>query len=238
MDQSAEERKILVIDDDAELCDLVGEYLQAEGFSVACCQDGLDGADKAVMGDYQLIVLDVMLPRLNGFDVLRKIRGAGRTPVIMLTARGDDIDRIVGLELGADDYLPKPFNPRELVARIHAVLRRSRPAEEISPKRQRLVYEDIVVDTGARSVKQAGNPVELTSVEFELLLIFLGQVGVAIDREDLVKQVLGRSFTPYDRSIDMHVSNLRRKLGPRPDGGERIKSIRGVGYMYTSSSES
>ena len=235
MDQPAEERTILIVDDDAELCDLVGEYLQAEGFSIACCQDGLEGADKAVTGDYQLVVLDVMLPRLNGFDVLRKIRTAGRTPVIMLTARGDDIDRIVGLELGADDYLPKPFNPRELVARIHAVLRRSRPVEEAAPKRQRLVHEDIAVDAAARSVKQAGNAVELTSVEFELLVIFLGHVGVAIDREDLVKQVLGRSFTPYDRSIDMHVSNLRRKLGPRPDGGERIKSIRGVGYIYTSS---
>ncbi len=134
MDQPAEERTILIVDDDAELCDLVGEYLQAEGFSIACCQDGLEGADKAVTGDYQLVVLDVMLPRLNGFDVLRKIRTAGRTPVIMLTARGDDIDRIVGLELGADDYLPKPFNPRELVARIHAVLRRSRPVEEAGPE--------------------------------------------------------------------------------------------------------
>lgn len=232
MDQPAEERKILVIDDDIELCDLVGEFLQAEGFAVACCQDGLDGLDAAITGDFELVVLDVMLPRLNGFDVLRKIRTAGRTPVIMLTARGDDVDRIVGLELGADDYLPKPFNPRELVARIRAILRRSQPSEE---KRQRLVHEDIVVDAAARSVKRSGKPVELTSVEFELLVIFLTRVGDAIDREDLVKEVLGRSFTAYDRSIDMHVSNLRRKLGPRTDGGERIKSIRGVGYMYTCS---
>jgi len=232
MEQSAEERKILVIDDDVELCDLVGEFLQAEGFSVACCQDGIDGAETAIQGDFQLVVLDVMLPRLNGFDVLRRIRTAGRTPVIMLTARGDDIDRIVGLELGADDYLPKPFNPRELVARIHAILRRSRPSEE---KRQKLAHEDVVVDSAARSVKQGGKLLELTSVEFELLVIFLSRLGVAIDREELVKQVLGRSFTAYDRSIDMHVSNLRRKLGPRTDGGDRIQSIRGIGYMYTSS---
>ncbi|MGB7926461.1 MAG: response regulator transcription factor [Pyrinomonadaceae bacterium] len=229
--------RVLVVDDDVELCELVAEYLHVEGFETEAAHDGEQGVARALSGEHQLVVLDVMLPGLNGFDVLRRIRAAdASTPVLMLTARGDDVDRIVGLEIGADDYLAKPFNPRELVARIRAILRRTKQAsaDKATPPRERLNVGDIELDTGTRAVRRAGEQVELTAVEFDLLAALLRAVGRVVTREELVKAVLGRSLTPFDRSIDMHVSNLRRKLGHASLETERIKTVRGVGYIYTA----
>jgi two-component system response regulator CpxR len=186
-------------------------------------------------GDYQLAVLDVMLPGVSGFDLLRSIRATSRIPVLMLTARGDDVDRIVGLELGADDYLSKPFNPRELVARIRAVLRRIPPDARGAGDRvpAQLTVDDVAMDLGPRVVRRGGAPVELTAVEFALLELLLRAAGSVVRREDLARGALGRNLLPFDRSIDVHVSRVRKKLGPRPDGGERIATLRSVGYLYT-----
>ncbi|QTX32458.1 response regulator transcription factor [Aminithiophilus ramosus] len=221
--------KILLVDDDLELCDLLREYLEAEGFSLDAVHDGRSGVDRALQGRYALAVLDIMLPVMGGFDVLREIRSRSSLPVLMLTARGDDIDRIVGLEMGADDYLPKPFNPRELVARIRAVLRRGRVDEGPSSL---LSAGDLELDGGARAVRVGGQPLELTSVEFNLLETLLRSAGQVVAREKLVLQVLKRPYSPFDRSIDVHVSNLRKKLGSYGDGSERIKTLRGEGYFF------
>jgi DNA-binding response OmpR family regulator len=220
--------RILVIDDDVELCHLVAEYLQAEGFTIEYVHDGESGLKKAKSGDYLLAVLDVM----NGFDVLRQIRATSRLPVLLLTARGEDVDRIVGLEIGADDYLPKPFNPRELVARIRAVLRRTRSEGGGSATAPELVrVGDVELDPATRSVRLEGKPVDLTSVEFNLLEVLLREAGRVVPRERLVNAVLSRKFSPFDRSIDMHVSKVRRKLGDT-DSDEHIKTVRGVGYIF------
>ena len=228
--------RILVIDDDSELCELLTDYLSGEGFIVETANDGRQGVAQALIGDYVLVILDVMLPELNGFDVLRKIRQQSKVPVIMLTARGDDIDRIVGLELGADDYLPKPFNPRELVARIRAIQRRmvadvQQPAAE---KLTELIIGDVVLNPTNRMVRCAGKNIELTSVEFNLLEVLLTRAGEVISREELVEKVLGRRLSAYDRSIDVHVSALRKKLGHYEGDTERIRTIRSVGYLYST----
>ena len=222
--------RILVIDDDVELCSLVSEYLQSEGFHVDCVHDGESGLERALTGDQVLVVLDVMLPGLNGFDVLRRLRDTSNIPVLLLTARGEDVDRIVGLEIGADDYLPKPFNPRELVARIRAVLRRSQTSED--PAAGIVRVGDVELDPATRTVNRAGKPVELTSVEFNLLEVLLREAGKVVSREHLVNVVLSRKFSPFDRSIDMHVSKVRKKLGDTEDGNGHIKTIRSVGYLF------
>lgn len=228
--------RILVIDDDIELCELLTDYLNSEGFEVDTVNHGGQGADQALAEKYALVVLDVMLPGMNGFDVLRKIRGASRLPVIMLTARGDDVDRIVGLELGADDYLPKPFNPRELVARIRAIQRRTETvvtgAVGSTQQSRDVSVGDIILSSVNRSVKRNGEQIELTSVEFTLLEVLLRQAGEVICREELVEKSLGRKLSPYDRSIDVHISSLRKKLGHFYENSERIKTIRGIGYLY------
>jgi len=223
---------VLIIDDDIELCGLVSEYLQAEGFQVEAAYDGERGLDRALGGSYVLVILDVMLPGLNGFEVLRRIRSTSRIPVLLLTARGEDVDRIVGLEIGADDYLPKPFNPRELVARIRAILRRTRPVKAADAVPEVLSVGDVELDPATRSVQRAGQPVDLTSVEFNLLEVLLREAGRVVTRERLVNAVLSRKFMPFDRSIDMHVSKVRRKLGDSEEEGDHIKTIRGVGYMF------
>ncbi len=222
--------RILVIDDDVELCSLVSEYLQSEGFQIECVHNGESGLERALAGDQVLVVLDVMLPGLNGFDVLRRIRDASNIPVLLLTARGEDVDRIVGLEIGADDYLPKPFNPRELVARIRAVLRRSQPNEDTMGGIVRV--GDVELDPATRTVNRAGKPVDLTSVEFNLLEVLLREAGKVVSREHLVNVVLSRKFSPFDRSIDMHVSKVRKKLGDTEEGSGHIKTIRSVGYLF------
>ena len=229
-------RRLLIIDDDTELCELLAEYLQPEGFQVDAVHTGTEAVEKALTGNYALLVLDVMLPGLRGFDVLQKIRATSRVPVIMLTARGEDVDRILGLEIGADDYLPKPFNPRELAARIQAVLRRTDEAKsrDAVPAGEELVcVGDLELSPGSRVVRRHNHEVDLTAVEFDLLKLFLSSPGVVFEREYLAHSVLGRNLTPFDRSIDVHVSNLRRKLGWAPDGGERIKAVRGSGYLYS-----
>lgn len=225
--------RILVIDDDVELCGLVTEFLGPEGFQVEAVHDGKSGLDRATTGDYLLIVLDVMLPGMNGFDVLRRIRDKSKVPVLLLTARGEDVDRIVGLEIGADDYLPKPFNPRELVARIRAVLRRSgvgsnAGAEVPEPVR----IGEVELDPATRVVRYKGKPLDLTSVEFNLLEVLLREAGRVVTRERLVDAVLNRKFSPFDRSIDMHVSKLRKKLGDSDNSADHIKTVRGVGYIF------
>jgi DNA-binding response OmpR family regulator len=227
--------RILVIDDDVELCSLVGEYLEPEGFQIEAVHDGNRGLDRALNGDHLLVVLDVMLPGMNGFDLLRRIRTTSRIPVLLLTARGEDVDRIVGLEIGADDYLPKPFNPRELVARIRAILRRTQAGEKSGAEGQIpevVRVGDIELDPATRMVRQNGKPVELTSVEFNLLHVLLREAGRVVTREHLVDAVLSRKFSPFDRSIDLHVSKVRKKLGDYDLGTDHIKTVRGVGYIF------
>jgi len=226
-------QKILVVDDDVELCELLSEYLEPEGFEVESVHDGKQGLDRCLSGKFDLLILDVMLPSLKGFEALRRIRAQSSIPVIMLTAKGDGVDRILGLESGADDYVPKPFNPRELLARIQAVMRRYSPVSEpFLPKHECVVLGDVELDVGARTVRCKNRAVELTSMEFDLLALFLKAPGQVIAREEMVTKVLGRELAPFDRSIDVHVSNLRRKLGSTRDGTERIKAIRSVGYVY------
>ncbi|HEY6230779.1 MAG TPA: response regulator transcription factor [Pyrinomonadaceae bacterium] len=229
--------QILIIDDDVALCELVTEYLGPLGFEIETIHRGDTGAERALAGQHALVVLDVMLPGLNGFEVLRRIRAESNIPVLMLTARGDDVDRIVGLEIGADDYLPKPFNPRELTARIRAILRRTKSDEAAEAAGARkLRVGDVELDSGTRTVVRGGEHLELTAVEFDLLERLLRAAGSIVKREELSQQVLGRSSSPFDRSIDMHISNLRKKLGHRFGSGERIKTVRGVGYIYAQAS--
>jgi two-component system, OmpR family, response regulator CpxR len=228
--------RILLIDDDVDLCELLSEYLASEGLAVESVHEGEEGARRALSGEYALVILDVMLPGTSGFDVLRRIRAGTNLPVLMLTARGDDIDRIVGLEMGADDYLPKPFNSRELTARIRAILRRTRqeggeaPARRPSPSK--LSVGDIELNPSTLETLCDKRPVELTVVEFKLLEVLLRNAGVAVSREDLTREGLDRELTAYDRSIDVHMSKLRKKLGPAGNGMERIRSVRNAGYIY------
>jgi two-component system response regulator CpxR len=231
--------RILVVDDDVELCELVGQYLTSQGFQIDAVHDGSTGVDRALSGVYSLVILDVMLPGIRGFEVLRQIRAKSTLPVIMLTAHGEDVDRIVGLELGADDYLPKPYNPRELAARIHAVLRRTAagPATDLLTPFM-IFLDDIRLDTRARSARHKTRDVELTSAEFELLVLFFKSPGQVLSRDELVRTALGRDLEPSDRSLDVHISNLRKKLGACPDGTERIRAIRNVGYVYVVSESS
>ena len=226
--------KILIIDDDEELCELVSEYLTVEGFEVEAVHDGETGLKEALAGEFDLAILDVMLPKMNGFDVLRELRKESSFPILMLTARGEDMERIVGLEIGADDYLPKPFNPRELVARLRAILRRVKMSEEAKKTGEdKFQVDDVEVQISARSAKKDGEDLNLTSVEFDLLALLLKEAGTVVKKEDLSEQVLERELSPFDRSLDMHISNLRKKLGEREDDSERIKTVRSVGYIYT-----
>src|SRR5216684_1965460 len=231
--------QVLVIDDDVELCKLVTRYLTQEGFQIESVNAGASGAEHALSGKYGLVVLDVMMPGVNGFDVLRRIRAESRVPVLMLTAKGDALDRILGLEMGADDYLPKPFNPQELAARIRAILRRAKPADDgtriSSPP---ITVGDVEMDAGARVVRRGSEVLNLTTVEFDLLEVLLRAAGQVIGREKLTRDVLGRDFSPFDRSIDTHVCNLRKKIGLLEDGSERIKGVRGIGYLYVARSRS
>jgi len=233
-------RHVLVVDDDVELCQLLSQYLELEGLAVEAVHTGQKGVERALSEEHVIVVLDVMLPDIKGFEVLRCVRAQSRMPVLMLTARGDEQDRILGLEMGADDYLPKPFNPRELSARIDAILRRSRndPTETGIAGAEWIVVEDIELDKGGRMVRRAGEEVDLTTVEFDLLEEFLKSAGQVLPREEMVRSVLRREFSPFDRSIDTHVSNLRKKLGPTSDGLERIKGVRGIGYLYSLSRSS
>ncbi len=227
-------KQILVIDDDRELCELLCEFLQPEGFAVETVNDPHSGLQLALSGRHCLVILDVMLPGMTGFELLRTLRISSQVPVLMLTARGEDIDRIIGLEMGADDYLPKPFNPRELVARIHAIGRRFRPgAGQVADTGSRLELDDLVLEPGTRTLLQRGRDIKLTAVEFSLLHELLINAGQVLSREELTQKVLNRELEFFDRSIDVHVSSLRKKLGHSIDNRERIKTIRSIGYLYT-----
>ena len=223
---------ILLVDDDAELCVLLQEFLQREGFTVECAHEGNQGLAKAIQAGVDLVVLDVMLPGLDGFEILRRLRQQSKVPVIMLTARGEDVDRIVGLELGADDYLPKPFNPRELAARIRAILRRYEPRP--AGASTRLEVNGVALDPGTREVVTNGRKIELTTFEFDILELLLRSAGRVLSRDALMENFYNRKATAFDRSIDMHISHLRKKL----DRGESlIKTIRGVGYQFSRTPE-
>ncbi|MCF4152401.1 response regulator transcription factor [Dethiosulfovibrio sp. F2B] len=221
--------KILVVDDDRELGELLTEYLGGEGFQVSLSYDGKNGALEAAAGKHDLVVLDVMLPGQSGFEALKEIRRTSSIPVIMLTAKGDEVDRVLGLEMGADDYLPKPFSPRELLARVRAVMRRRNGPSDP----ERLTVDDLEMFVRSRQVMLDGITVDLTSMEFRLLEVLLRSAGQVVSRDDLFRKVLERSAAPFDRSLDMHVSNLRKKLGPHEDGTDRIRTVRGEGYLYT-----
>jgi DNA-binding response OmpR family regulator len=221
---------ILIVDDDVELCSMLTDYLGRYGFRVTSVHRGDAGLKAAREKQWALILLDVMLPGMDGFEVLKQLRGASPVSVLLLTARGDDVDRIVGLEIGADDYLPKPFNPRELLARMRAILRRSgtaEPAEDESTLR----VDDLELDPAARAVRIKGKTVEVTDVEFALLETLMRSPGKVVPREELAERALGRSLNPFDRSLDMHVSRLRRKLDEGSSTGDRVKTIRGAGYQ-------
>jgi two-component system response regulator CpxR len=223
---------ILVVDDDIGFTELLKELLSSEGFTIEAVHNGDAGLARALTGHYSMIVLDVMLPGRNGLEVLRALRKEVSTPVLMLTARGHDTDRIQGLESGADDYLPKPFHPRELLARIKAILRRTNPPNAAAADNV-IQTGDITLDPRTRTVRVENEIVELTSAEFDLLRALLVAAGQIVTREELFRAVLGREFSVFDRSIDNHVSSLRKKLGSRMKGIERIKSVRGTGYIYT-----
>lgn len=229
--------RVLIVDDDIELCEMLAEYLGTEGFSVDIAKDGENGAQQALSGSYDVVVLDVMLPKLNGFDVLRRIRTESQTPILMLTARGDDVDRIVGLEMGADDYLPKPCNPRELVARLRAILRRTHQTQSNNrdgcSHATPLCVGDIEVHPASRQVMCREKKLELTSTEYNLLELLVRNAGQVVTKETLSERALGRKLERYDRSVDMHLSKLRRKLGTGPEGQPFIQTVRGIGYQFT-----
>lgn len=229
--------RVLIIDDDLELCSLLKERLSPENFVTEAVHDGNKGLERALTQEYALIVLDLMLPGMGGLDVLRNLRRRSSVPVLILTARGEDLDRILGLEVGADDYLPKPFNPRELIARIRAILRRM--ARTAAPH-EALVVEDIRLERGAREVLAGGVPVPMTNAEFAVLELLLQHAGSVVTREQLTETVLGRKLGPFDRVIDVHVSNIRKKLaGVDGEGrmGNRIKAVRGSGYTFVTRAE-
>ena len=223
---------LLLVDDDQELCLLLKEYLQSEGLEVSLAHEGSEGVRLALQHDYDVIVLDVMMPVMNGLDTLRKIRDSKRTPVLMLTAKGETVDRIVGLEMGADDYLPKPCNPRELVARIRAILRRTHEATASpSPLANEIRVDDLFIQVKSHAVFFQENPVSLTGAEFTVLELLMRSAGEVISKEILTEKALNRKLTPYDRSIDVHVSNIRKKLSALGANKDLIINIRGAGYM-------
>jgi len=221
---------ILLIDDDVELCSMLTDYMGRYEFRVHAVHRGDEGLKTARARDWALILLDAMLPGLDGFEVLKQIRAVSDVSVMLLTARGEDVDRIVGLEIGADDYLPKPFNPRELLARMRAILRR-RSGSAAKSESALLRVDDLELDAAARSVLQAGKKIELTGVEFALLEMLMRFPGKVVSREQLSESVLGRKLDPFDRSLDMHVSRLRRKLSEDGSRDEQVKTIRGAGYQ-------
>ena len=225
--------RVLIVDDDVQLCRLLAERLSTEGFTIEAVHQGARGLERALSFEHALVVLDLMLPGMGGLDVLRHIRAKSPIPVLILTARGEGIDRILGLEIGADDYVPKPFNPRELIARIRAILRRSSmTAAPADP----LIHGDIRLDPQSREAFLKETSLILTSIEFSLLELLLRQAGKVVTREQLTEGVLGRKLGPFDRVIDVHISNIRKKLG-QSEHGHRIKSIRGSGYLFVSRSE-
>jgi DNA-binding response OmpR family regulator len=221
--------RALLIDDDARIAELLGNYLAQNGVQLSHAPDGQRGLTMLEGGAYDLVLLDLMMPGMDGLEVCKRIRAKSSVPVVMLTARGDETDRVVGLEMGADDYIAKPFSPRELLARMRAVLRRAMP----DPERERVVAGDIVIDVPSREVKVAGRAVELTGIEFDLLVALARRAGRVVPR-DAILSLAGRDDVVVgERTVDVHISHLRAKLGDDPRSPRRIKTVRGVGYMLT-----
>ena len=228
MTESPENSRLLLVDDDQELGQMLSDFLAADRLDVTVCKTGEEGVETFAAADFELLILDIMLPGMSGLDVLKNIRQQSQVPVIMLTARGDDIDRIIGLEFGADDYLPKPFNPRELLARIKAILRRAQPRET---EKRRWKLGGIELDTRTHRAAVDGNKLRLTGSEFEILKCLLETPGEVVSKEQLSERALGRRLLPYDRSIDTHISNLRGKLERAGNKNETVQNQRGVGYL-------
>jgi DNA-binding response OmpR family regulator len=218
---------VLVIDDDARLFDLLRSYLLQNDIDLTHARDGREGLAELDRGAFDVVLLDVMMPGLDGLETLKKLRDKSRIPVIMLTARGDESDRVVGLELGADDYVAKPFSPRELLARIRAVLRRMQPESN----GERLSAGGVVVDVGARKVEVDGNDVELTGLEFDILVALVRRAGRVVPRTALLAEAGRDDVTVSERTVDVHISRLRKKLGDDPRSPQRIRTVRGVGYV-------
>lgn len=224
--------KLLMIDDDTGLCELLSEYLSAQGFSIQTAHDGQQGLELALQNDYALILLDVMLPSIDGFEVLKQLRQSKLTPVIMLTAKGEDFDRIFGLELGADDYIPKPFNHRELLARVKAITRRIEHINSVSNNtNEKLSLNGITINFAAREASINNIPLTLTGTEYEILALLIKHAPDVISKEQISEDVLGRRLASFDRSIDMHVSNIRKKIAEHIEG-DKIKTMRGAGYVF------
>ncbi len=226
-------KHILLADDDTELCTLLTEYLYGENFKVDAVHDGEAAIHNALNIHYDVMILDIMMPKLNGLEVLKRLQHEVNLPILMLTARGDDIDRILGLEMGADDYLAKPCNPRELVARLRAILRRIQGSQTEYRDQSVTLMGDLKLDRSSRTVWLNQQMVVLTSTEFNVLDTLIEHAGEVVSKETLTESALFRKLTVYDRSVEMHVSKVRKKLGPHADGNQRIKTIRGVGYLYT-----
>lgn len=224
---------ILMIDDDQELTELLGEYLESEGFNFECCHDGATGLKNAYRDDISLILLDIMMPELSGLDLLKALGGRHKTPILMLTAKGDEADRVLGLELGADDYLPKPFKHRELLARINSILRRIEIIETSQHDNKPLVVNHVQLNHSTREVTCHGVNIELTGTEYQLLQVLMSNPSSIVSKNELSEQVLNRKLSAFDRSIDMHVSNIRKKLLPHSPS-DKLKTIRGAGYIFLS----
>lgn len=225
--------KILLVDDDQELCELLARYLQREGIEVDQVHTGPEGLKQGLAKTYDAMVLDIMLPGMTGLEVLTELRKTSHMPVVMLTAKGDEMDRIVGLEIGADDYLPKPCNPRELIARLRAVLRRSQ-VDSQAQTADVIRIDELEIDHSQHHVLKNEEPLELTVTEYNILNTLVSHLGKVVEKNQLAEEAMSRSLTLFDRSLDMHLSNLRKKLGAHDDGKARIKTIRGVGYMYVA----
>ena len=233
-----EQTFIAVVEDDAEIRSLVTGLLQREGFDAAGCRTAAEFDRLVERQRIDLAILDIMLPGEDGLSLCRRLRGRGEVPVLMVSAKSDDIDRIIGLEIGADDYLPKPFNPRELIARVRAILRRTREAHRVAApasSAERLAFAGWTVDAGARAVTDPdGNPVDLTGGEFDLLMAFVSHAQRVLNRDQLLDWTRGRSAGPFDRAVDVQLSRLRRKLAAHPSGEDMIRTIRGGGYLFTA----
>ena len=230
--------QILVIDDGPEICNLLRDYLTPQGFDVEAVHDGVVGLERSLSGEHAFVILDVKLPGMDGFEILRKIRKHSSIPILMLTICDHDSDRIKGLQMGADDYLNKPFNLQELLARINTILRRCGELGTSPKLLSPISIGDLQLDPGSQRVHRDGEEIALTAAEFTLLEVLLSNAGQVVSREELVHRVQGRNHNPYDRSIDVHISRLRKKLSTHSDGSERIKAVRGVGHFYSLPADS
>lgn len=228
--------KLLMVDDDMEFTSLVEEYFSNEGgYVIAVSHNGAEGIEAIQELEVDIVILDITMPAMNGLETLKVIRKTSNVPVVMLTARGDEIDRIIGLEFGADDYIAKPCNLRELAARIRAVLRRTHASSEVNPSKK-IVLGDVSIDLGSQAVIRKGETVFLTGAEYLMLETLACSAGTVVSKHELAKQALGRRLFPHDRSVDIHIGHLRKKLGLLPDGSQRIKTLRGQGYLYITPS--